>query len=65
MPQLSALDYFMDDLSGFITKRYTLELPNLLLIAQAFILRYPLYGREYGLSAINQAVEEGLKQGLF
>jgi hypothetical protein len=65
MPQLSALDYLMDDLSGFITKKYTMELPNSLLIAQAFILLYPVYGREYGLPVINKAIEEGIKQNLF
>jgi hypothetical protein len=65
MPQLSALDYLMDDLSGFITKQYTLELPNSLLIAQAFILRYPEYGKAYGLPIINGAIEDGIKQGLF
>jgi len=65
MPQLSVLDYLMDDLSGFVTKNYTLELPNSLLIAQAFILKYPEYGKEYGLPIINGAIEAGIKQGLF
>jgi hypothetical protein len=65
MPQLSVLDYLMDDLSGFVTKNYTLELPNSLLIAQAFILKYPEYGKEYGLPIINGAIEDGIKQGLF
>jgi hypothetical protein len=36
-----------------------------LLVAQAFILRFPKYGREFGLSAINYAIEDGIKQGLF
>jgi hypothetical protein len=40
-------------------------LPNSLLIAQEFILRYPDHGKEFGLSAINYVIEDGIKQGLF
>lgn len=49
----------------FISCKYQKPLPNSLLIAQAFILQYPEYGKEYGLPAINYAIEDGLKQGLF
>jgi hypothetical protein len=44
---------------------YPNKLPNSILIAQAFILKYPEHGREYGLSTINRVLEEGIKQGLF
>lgn len=54
-----------DDLSNFISKTYNRDLPNTLIIAQAFILKYPAYGREYGLSTINSVIEEGIKHGLF
>lgn len=54
-----------DDLSRFIYESYRFSLPNSLIIAQAFILKYPEYGREYGLPAINQVIENGIKQGLF
>jgi hypothetical protein len=41
------------------------NLPNSLLVAQAFILKYSDHGRKYGLSVINRAIEEGIKDGLF
>lgn len=53
-----------DDLSTFISKTYSGNLPNSLLIAQAFILTYPEYGREYGLAAINKVIEAGMKEGI-
>jgi hypothetical protein len=53
------------DLSRFISENYPHNLTNSLLIAQSFILKYQEYGREFGLSAINYAIEEGIKQGLF
>jgi hypothetical protein len=40
-------------------------LPNSLLIAQAFILKYQNHGKKCGLSAINKAIEDGIKRGLF
>jgi len=55
----------IDDLSSFIYSNYPYYLPNSLLIAQAFILKYQNYGREFGLSAINRAIEDGIKMGLF
>lgn len=54
-----------DNLSRYISANYTTSLPNSLLIAQAFILKYPDYGREFGLSAINYTIEDGIKEGLF
>jgi hypothetical protein len=55
----------LDDLRRFISKNYTNYLPNSLLIAQDFILKYQDYGREFGLPAINYAIENGIKHGLF
>ncbi len=54
-----------DDLRTFITKTYSGKLPNSLIIAQGFIMRYPEYGREYGLSIINSVIEDGIKRGFF
>jgi hypothetical protein len=54
-----------DELIRYISAIYETDLPNSLLIAQAFILEYPDYGREFGLSAINSAIEEAIKEGLF
>jgi hypothetical protein len=53
-----------NDLTSFISHNYPPNLPNSLLIAQAFILKYPKYGREFGLTAINYAIEDGIKRGL-
>jgi hypothetical protein len=38
---------------------------NSLLVAQAFILKYPNHGKEYGLAAINYAIEDGINESLF
>lgn len=65
MPRLKLSDTVFDDLVSFISATYSNELPNSLLIAQAFILKYPVYGRKYGLPVINKAIEDGIKQGLF
>ena len=53
------------DLTNFIHDNYSNNLSNSLLIAQAFILSYPDHGREYGLPAINKAIEDGINEGLF
>jgi hypothetical protein len=55
----------VDVLISFIFNEYPNKLQNSLLIAQAFILKYPVYGREYGLPIINKAVEEGIERGFF
>ena len=65
MPQLKVPEYVNNDLSAFIFENYSNGLPNSLLIAQAFILKYPHHGKEYGLPAINKAIEDGINQGLF
>lgn len=65
MPQLKIPEKVFIDLSKFISKNYPNYLPNSLLIAQAFILKYQDYGKEFGLSAINYAIEDGIKHGLF
>jgi hypothetical protein len=57
--------YVFNDLIRFIYEKYQKQLPNTLLIAQAFILEYQDYGREYGLPAINKAIEDGINQDLF
>jgi|CZCB01.1.fsa_nt_gi hypothetical protein len=58
-------DLVLNDLISFISKTYSNDLPNSLLIAQAFILKYPDYGNEFGLSEINYIIEDGIKHGLF
>jgi hypothetical protein len=65
MPQLKIPQYVFDDLNSFISGKYTGNLPNSLLIAQAFCLNFPDYGKEFGLSIINNAIEDGIKHGLF
>jgi len=65
MSQLKVPQYVIDDLSSFISKKYPSDLPNSLLIAQEFMLKHPDYGREFGLSAINKAIEDGIDQGIF
>lgn len=52
-------------LTIFISYNYQKDLPNSLIVAQAFILKYPNYGKEFGLPAINSAIEEGIRQGIF
>jgi hypothetical protein len=63
--QIRLPEHVFDDLTRFISYNYPKNLPNSLLIAQAFILRYPVYGKEYGLPVINKAIEDGIKQDLF
>jgi hypothetical protein len=53
------------DLTNFIHEKFPNNLPNSLLVAQAFILKYPNHGKEYGLAAINSAIEDGINEGLF
>jgi hypothetical protein len=54
-----------EDICRYISAMYQFYFPNSLLIAQAFILKYPNYGRKFGLSAINYAIEDGIKEGMF
>lgn len=65
MPQLKIPEHVFIDLGRFISKNYPNYLPNSLIIAQAFILAHQDYGREFGLSLINYAIEYGMKNGLF
>jgi hypothetical protein len=65
MPMLIIPKHVIDDLISFISKKYPTDLPNSLLIAQAFILKYPDHGKKYGLAAINYAIEDGINEGLF
>jgi len=58
-------DIIYDDLIRFISERYPNCLPNSLIVAQAFILKYPDHGREYGLPGINKAIDDGIKSGIF
>ena len=55
----------LNDLTSFISQTYSENLPNSLLIAQAFIIKYPEYGKKFGLSEINKMIEDGIKRGLF
>jgi hypothetical protein len=57
--------HVLDDLTSFISKNYSKYLPNSLLVAQAFILKHQDHGREFGLPAINKAIEDGINQSLF
>ena len=63
--QLNVPENVIDDLRRFISETYSNDLPNSLLIAQAFILKHPNYGKEFGLPSINYAIEDGIKRGLF
>lgn len=65
MPQLKVPEHVIDDLNRFISVTYRDDLPNSLLIAQAFIIKHPDHGRTYGLPIINKAVEDGINEGLF
>jgi hypothetical protein len=65
MPQLKIPQYVMNDLIRFISITYQDNLPNSLLVAQAFILKHPDHGKKYGLSVINRAIEDGINVGLF
>jgi hypothetical protein len=65
MRRLKIPQSVFDDLCRFISKNYPNYLPNSLLIAQAFILKYSDYGKEFGLSEINYVIEDGIKHGLF
>ena len=65
MTQKTLPKHVLDDLISFISKSYPNYLPNSLLIAQAFILAHQDYGNEFGLTAINKAIEDGIMQGLF
>lgn len=65
MPKVKIPQYAIDDLDRFIFANYQKNLPNSLLMAQAFILKYPYHGKNYGLSIINKTIEDGIKEGLF
>jgi hypothetical protein len=64
MPQLDVPENVMNDLTRFIFEIYGDNLPNSLLISQAFILKFPNHGKLYGLSAINYVIEELMKKSL-
>jgi hypothetical protein len=65
MPKKETHEQLLEDLSSFISEKYTGNLPNSLLIAQEFMLKHPDYGRELGLPAINKAIEDGIEMSLF
>jgi hypothetical protein len=65
MIRLSVPDYVFDDICRFISENYSSNTSNSLLIAQAFVLKYPDYGRKFGLSEINKVIENGIKCGIF
>jgi hypothetical protein len=47
----------LNDLEKFIHENYTGDLPNSLLIAQTFMLKFSDYGNDVDLSAILDAVD--------
>jgi hypothetical protein len=63
--QIILPEHVLNDLIRFINEKYQRQLPHSLLIAQAFILKHQDHGKEYGLPAINCAIEDGIKRGLF
>jgi len=65
MPQLKLPEHVISDLDRFIYEIYSQYLPNSLLVAQAFILKYPHHGRVYGLPAINYEIEQRIQEGTF
>jgi len=65
MPQLEIPEHVMSDLIRFVFVTYKNNLPNSLLVAQAFILKHTDHGSKYGLPIINKAIEEGIKEGHF
>lgn len=65
MHQLNVPEYVVDDLGRFIFANYGKNLPNSLLMAQAFILKYPHHGIKYGLSIINKVIEDRIKKDVF
>jgi hypothetical protein len=54
--QMILPEHVLNNLVRFISNNYHKNLPNFLLIAEAFILKYPNYGKDYGLPAINKAI---------
>jgi hypothetical protein len=58
MPQLKVPQHIINDLNRFISATYKNSLPNSLLIAQSFILKYPDHGRTYGFSEITKVIDE-------
>jgi hypothetical protein len=65
MPQLQIPKSMLDDLHKFISFNYSKQLPHSILIAQSFMLKFPKYGNDIGLTAISDAVEYVIKRGLF
>jgi hypothetical protein len=64
MPQIVLPKSMLDDLHKFISFNYSKQLPHSILIAQSFMLRFPKYGNDIGLSAISDAVEYVKKRGI-
>jgi hypothetical protein len=64
MPQLLLPQNILDDLHKFISFNYSKQLPHSILIAQSFMLKFPKYGNEIGLTLISDAVEYVKKRGL-
>jgi len=62
---LKSPEKVLNDLIKFISETYTDDLPNSLLVAQEFLLKYPEYGKEFWLSEINSMIENGIKKGIF
>jgi hypothetical protein len=64
MPLLKVPEHVIEDLTRFISENYRDNLPNSLLIAQAFILKHSDYGRKYGLSEITKVIDDVFFQNI-
>jgi hypothetical protein len=64
MPQVIVSKSMLNDLRRFISSNYSKQLPHSILIAQSFMLKFPKYGTDIGLTAISDAVEYVKKRGL-
>jgi len=49
-------DKVFDDLTKLISENHPKNVPHSLIVAQAFIMKYPDYGKKYDLSQISHAV---------
>ena len=59
----SKMELIRNRCTRFIFKNYYYRnLPNSLLVAQAFILKYPDHGKKYGLSTINKIIEDEIER---
>lgn len=65
MSQVILPQYVLDELNKFINEKYTNKLPYSIIIARDFCLKYRSYEKEFGISAINDVIEDGKMHCLF